>query len=75
MHCNSCKLYETEITNVYQIYDMIEYPLNLSHPTSICKFTYKLDFYKNILFVIILLYDKDENRREEEKIDRIEELQ
>ena len=63
MHCNSCKLYETEITNVYQIYDMIEYPLNLSHPTSICKFTYKLDFYKNILFVIILLYDKDENRR------------
>ena len=63
MHCNSCKLYETEITNVYQIYDMIEYPLNPSHPTSICKFTYKLDLHKNILFVIILLYDEDENRR------------
>lgn len=58
-----CMLYKIEITNMYQIYHMIEFPLNPSHPTSICKFTYKLDLYKNILFVIILLYDKDEKRR------------
>ena len=55
-------LYKIEITNMYQIYD-IEFPLNPSHPTSICKFTYKLDLHKNILFVIILFYDEDENRR------------